>query len=116
MDIDEHVDAILTQLFVQARSQFGNAIKSFWFHGKDACPACGRRIDLMKLKGKEAMLLNAYIYRKRGVLIGYFLCGRCAEQILRAAKRNPGKQTAVHGAIEMNLEKAYQDHMNSMDA
>lgn len=115
MNTDD-VDAILTQMFLQARSQFGNAIKSFWFHDKDACPGCSRNIDLMKVKGKDAMSLNAYIYRERGVLIGYFLCSRCAQKVFQGAKRNPGQQTSRHATIEINLAKAYRNHMNSMDA
>ncbi len=116
MDVNEQIDATLTQLFIQAHSQFGDAIKGFWFDDSEACPGCGREIDLMKYKGKEAMSLNAFIYRKRGMLIGYFLCGRCANQIFRDAERNPMQQTSRHTIIEKNLIKAYQKYLNSMDA
>jgi len=116
MQTNEPVDNALAFMFLQTQKQFGKAIKSYWFHEDTNCPCCGRIIDSWQHKGKESLSLNAYIYRKRGVLIGYFLCGRCAQQIHQDAKRNPGIQTAKHTAIEMNLDKAYEKHMNSMDA
>jgi len=113
---DEQANDLLTQMFRQAKAQFGNAVKSYWFNGNDACPGCGREVDAVRVKGKDALSLNAFIYRERGVLIGYLLCGRCAKKIFRAAKRNPYTQTPLHADIEANLVKAYQKHLRSMDA
>jgi len=116
MSTEEYINSVMAQLFLQSRKQFGNAIKSFWFHDEDACPACGRKVDAMNHKGKDALSINAFIYRKRGVLIGYLLCGRCATKLHREAQRNPGQQTSQHATIEENLANAYLKHMNSMDA
>ena len=116
MQPNENVDDILAFMFLQAQKQFGKAVKSYWFHEENNCPSCGRTIDSWRHKKRQAISLNAYIFRKRGVLIGYFLCSKCARQIHREAKINPGIQTARHAAIEKNLETAYLKHMNSMDA
>ena len=116
MNAQEKVEADLIQLFIQARAQFGDAVKAYWFNESERCPACSRPVDVFKMKGKESMSLNAFIYRQKGVLIGYFLCGRCAKQIFNDAKRNPYQQTAVHERIETNLKQAYIHHMSSMDA
>ncbi|MCP4360362.1 MAG: hypothetical protein GY796_20330 [Chloroflexi bacterium] len=116
MNSEEYANDALAQMFLMAQAQFGNAIKSFWFNDSDFCPSCGRKVDLMQVKGGEAMSLNHFIYRKKGVLIGYFLCGRCARKVFRDAKRNPGVETSLHAAVEENLIEAYYHHMNSMDA
>jgi hypothetical protein len=116
MNVQEHVEMLLADLFVRSRAQFGEAIKGFWFYEPDPCPGCGRVIDKMRYKGQDALSLNAYIYRARGMLIGYFLCGQCAQTIFRAARRQPGKETALHKTIEVNLGQAYERHINSMDA
>ena len=114
MDEDKYAEEVLITLFLQARAQFGDAIKSYWFHDSDNCPSCGYKVDIFKMKGKDSLSMNTFIYRQRGVLIGYFLCGRCAHKVFRDAKRNPGVQTSVHDAIERNLIAAYQKHMNSL--
>jgi len=36
-------EELLGNLFAQAKAQFGDAIKSFWFFDGDLCPACNRR-------------------------------------------------------------------------
>lgn len=113
---NEYANDLLAQMFKQAKAQFGNAIKSYWFNDSDACPGYDRKIDTLKVKGQDAMSLNAFIYRERGVLIGCFLCSRCARKIFRDAKRNPFQQTSLHAAIDANLIKAYQKHLRSMDA
>ncbi len=112
MDADDQADAMMEQLFQQARAQFGNAVKSFWFYDDDPCPGCGREVDTLKHKGQDALSLNAFIYRERGVLIGYVLCGRCAKQILKASERNPYKQIPLHDQIESNLVKAWRKHLH----
>ena len=113
---DEYANDLLAKMFRQAKAQFGNAIKSYWFNDSDACPGCGREIDALKIEGQEALSLNAFIYRERGVLIGYFLCSRCAEKIFQDAKQSPFLQTSLHTAIETNLIKAYQKYLCSLDA
>jgi hypothetical protein len=50
------------------------------------------------------------------MLIGYFLCSLCAQQIFEAAERNPGVQIPLHGVIERNLIAAYQRYLASQDA
>lgn len=116
MNGDEHIDAMMAQLFMQARAQFGIAIKGFWAYSGDGCPGCGGEIDAIRVKGGQAASLNAFIYRERGILIGYFLCSRCAKQIFASAKRIPGKQIARHDTIEATLIKAYQTYLRSLDA
>ncbi len=113
---EEEIDATLMQFFAQARAQFGDAVKAYWFNDSEKCPACLRTVDTFKMKGHDRISLNGYIFRKKGILIGYFLCGRCAKRIFKDAKQNPYQQTEVHEHIEANLEKAYLTHMNSMDA
>ena len=108
---NKETSELLEQLFLQAQMQFGSAIRSKWFHDGDGCPGCGRKIDGMKFKGKKALSLNAFIYRDHGVLIAYFLCGRCANHILQESNKNPFSQTALHGEIEKNLKQAYLKHL-----
>ena len=111
-------DQMLDILFTQAKAQFGNAVKSFWFYDGDLCPGClARPIGKIKFRGKDnALALNAFIYRPRGVLIGYFLCEVCANFIFKEAEKNPYKQTPLHTDIERNLTDAYHKHLASMDA
>lgn len=109
----EHVEAALAQMFMQAKMQFGKAIKGYWFYQPDPCPGCGGEIDTGKVvKNDREISLNAFIYRPRGVLIGYFLCNKCAKKIHQAAKRNPGKQISLHEEIEQNLSSAYLKHLH----
>ncbi len=110
-------DEMLAKLFAQAKAQFGDAIKSFWFYDGDLCPACNRRsIGVIKIKNQPALSLNAFIYRERGVLIGYFLCETCAGRIFRDAQKNPYTQTKVHAEIERNLISAYLSYLMNLDA
>ena len=113
---NEHTIDILSQMYQQAKAQFGNALKAYWFNDSDVCPGCGREIDNVNIKGEEAISLNAFIYRQRGVLIGYFLCSRCVEKVFRYAQQNPHQQTPLHTTIEANLIQAYKKHIRSMDA
>jgi len=116
MSARDYAEASLAQLFAQARAQFGDAVKGFWFYDGEPCPGCGFPVDVMKYKGKDALSLNAFIYRPRGVLIGYALCGLCAQQIFQGAERNPRVQTPLHAVIERNLITAYRKYLNSQDA
>ncbi len=110
------VDELLGRFFAQAKAQFGDAVKSYWFYDGNLCPACNQRpLGTIKYNNKDALSLNAFIYRERGVLIGYFLCEKCARQIFRDAQKNPYTQTAVHAEIERNLILAYRAHLGRMN-
>lgn len=116
-DSNTAADQLLSMLFRQAKAQFGDAVKSFWFYNGDFCPGCqARPIDKIKFKGKDALAINAFMYRPRGVLIGYFLCEVCATFIFKEAEKNPYKQTPLHATIEQNLKDAYHKHLSSLDA
>ena len=109
---NKEITDMLDLIFSQAQMQFGSAVKSRWLHDGDGCPGCGREIKAMKFKGKNALSLNAFIYREHGVLIAYLLCGKCARYILRESAKIPfGGQTALHGEIEKNLKQAFLKHM-----
>jgi hypothetical protein len=116
MTTEDQIDQAMIEMFARTHANFGKAVKGYWFYDSEACPGCGRKVSPMRHKGGDALSLNAYIYRKRGILIGYILCGRCATEIHRAAKRNPGVQIARHDIIETTLGNAYEAHMNKMDA
>ena len=119
MSIEDQIDQAMIEMFARTHAHFGKAVKGHWFYDSEVCPGCGRKVSKvspMRHKGGDAVSLNAYIYRKRGILIGYILCGRCATEIHRAAKRNPGVQIARHDIIETSLGNAYEAHMNRMDA
>ncbi len=117
MAVEDYANALVAELFTRAKAQFGSAVKSYWFYDGDTCPGCGsRQIEPLKHKGEDALSLNAFIYRERGVLIGYLLCGRCAAAIFKAAQKNPYTQTPLHTTIEQNLIKAYRQHLGTLDA
>lgn len=116
MDAQEQADAMLGEMFAMAKTQFGDAIKTYWFHASDACPGCGRRVDALRRRGKRALSLNAFIHRKPGVLIGYLLCPRCAKQVMAAGQKFPPQETPLHATIEMNLIRAYERYRESLDA
>lgn len=108
----DEISDLLEQIFFQAKMQFGSAIKSRWLHDGDGCPGCGREIKAMKFKGKNALSLNAFIFREHGVLIAYLLCGKCARYIIRESEKNPfGGQTKLHSEIERNLKQAFLKHL-----
>ena len=111
-------DSLLEAMFKQGKAQFGDAVKSFWFYDDEFCPGCNARpIDTMKIKGKEAVAINGFMYRARGVLIGYFLCGECATYIHNEVKKNPFlRETPLHADIERNLIAGYHKHLNSLNA
>ncbi len=110
-------DELMKAMFEHGKAQFGSVVKSFWFYDGDLCPAClQREIGVVKFKGKDALAINGFIYRERGVLIGYFLCGTCATYIHKEAQKNPYKQTSLHTDIENNLKDAYHKHLMSLNA
>jgi len=100
------VNEVLEQLYIQAKMQFGSAIKSRWFYDRDGCPGCGQEIGTMKWKKKKALSLNAFIYREHGVLIGYLLCGKCGKEVMAATQNLP-----LHADIEKNLKQAFLRHL-----
>jgi hypothetical protein len=108
---NKEISDLLDQLFRQSQMRFGAAIKSRWFYDGDGCPGCGRKINTMKFKGKDALSLNAFIFREHGVLIGYLLCGRCAKYIFKESEKNPVAQTSLHTEIEKNLKKDFLKHL-----
>ena len=103
-------------LLAQARKQFGDAIKGFWFLRRRSLSRLRLSDRCHAIQGPKALSLNTFIYRPRGMLIGYFLCNLCAQQIFKAAERNPGVQIPLHGMIERNLITAYQRYLASQDA
>ncbi len=109
-------EAALAKMFTLARAQFGDAVKSQWLYDGETCPGCGREIDAVKWQGEEAMSLNAFIHRKPGVLIGYLLCGRCGEQVMRAGQSPLKREIPLHSKIEQTLIQAYERYIRSLDA
>ncbi len=116
METQKYVDNMLAEMLRIAKVRFGSTIKGFWFYAGNGCPGCQDAISTAKYKGEEALSLNAFIYRKTGILIGYCLCKRCARQIFQAAQQNPMVETPLHGKIEENLIAAYQRHISSLAA
>ena len=93
------------------KAQFGHLAKAFWVYEDDLCPCCTKsKIDLMDYKGKKAESLNFFMYRQRGVLIAYPLCGKCATEIMAKSKNGP----IMHQWIEKNLTDAYLHYVNSL--
>ena len=108
---NKEFENLLDQLFRQAQSQFGSAVKGRWFHDGDGCPGCGKEVDVMKYKKQDALSLNAFIFREHGVLIGYLLCGKCAGHIFRESEKNPNRKLPIHDEIEKNLKHAFVKHL-----
>src|ERR1043165_1848721 len=99
---NREIEDLFEQLFRQAQMRFGTAVRSRWLHDGDGCPGCKKEIDAVKIKGKEALSLNAFIFREHSVLIAYLLCGKCARQIFRSAETDPYGTTPLHHEIEKN--------------
>lgn len=94
------------------KAQFGNAARAYWFYEDDLCPCClSRPVGEMMYNNQKALSINAFMYRKRGVLIAYMLCGQCAQEIMSQSPKEP---TSMHKAIEDNLVSAYLRYMNSL--
>ena len=110
-------DSLLRVMFEQGKAQFGDAVKSFWFYDDEFCPGCAvRPIGVVKFKGKDSVAINGFMYRQRGVLIGYFLCGTCAAHIHSEAQKHPYTETPLHAEIEKNLIAGYHKHLSSLNA
>jgi len=107
----------MKMMFMQGRAQFGDVAKSFWFYDDDLCPACLQNFaGVVNYKGREGLAINGFMYRERGVLIGYFLCEVCALFIHEHAQKHPYQQTPLHAKIENNLALAYRNHLMSFNA
>ena len=102
------------------KDQFGHVAKSFWFYDGDLCPCClANPIDEMIYQGKKAVSINGFMYRGKGVLIGYPLCGKCANEIMvkcRDKRAQAAGKTDMHDGIEHNLISAYQRFISSLNA
>jgi hypothetical protein len=106
--------AILDAMVSFGKAQFGSVVKAYWVYDGDLCPCCLKRpIDVMKYKGKDALSVNGFMYRDRGVLIGYLLCGLCAQDIFETSRKS---KTRMHDDIEKNLISAYHRYLASLDA
>lgn len=108
---NKEIEELLDQLFRQAQMQFGSAVKRRWLHDGDGCPSCGKEISVTKYKKKDALSLNAFMFREHGVLIAYMLCGKCAGHILRESKKNPFTKLPPHDEIEKNLKQAFVKYL-----
>jgi hypothetical protein len=106
----------LAQVFALSHAHFGDAVKSHWLHDGDGCPGCGREISAVRWKGQDVISLNTFIYRRRGVLIGYLLCGTCGEYVMRAGQDPLVKHTELHDVIEQTLIQAYERYLRSLPA
>ena len=96
------------------KAHFGSAVKAYWVYDGDLCPGCmTQSIDLFAYEGEQALSINGFMHREKGVLIGYLLCGKCATEIMAKSKFGP---TPLHADIERNLKNAYQQYINSLDA
>ena len=105
------IDDLLNQLFRQAQIQFGTAVRGRWLHDGENCPGCGNEVTVTKYKKKDALSLNAFIFREHGVLIGYVLCGKCANHIFRESKKDALRKLPIHDEIERNLKQAFVKHL-----
>jgi len=107
-------DNFIEELIDAMSKQFGDAVKGVWVYAEDLCPACHvNDISEFYVKGQRAVSINAFMYRVKGVMIAYLLCGDCAEQIHAST---PYKKTSLHANIETTLIQAYERYLASMDA
>ena len=104
---EKEITGLFDQIFHQVKMQIGSAVRSPWFYDGDGCPGCGSEISTMKFKKKNALSLNAFVFREHGVLIGYLLCGKCAKHIMKNSEKDPLVPTALHAEIEKRLKAAF---------
>ena len=109
-------EGVLKLMYEQGKAQFGSAMKGFWVYGGDLCPACMQQsAGEVNFKGEKALSINGFMYRERGILIGYFLCEICSLFIHENAQKHPHQETPLHTKIEKNLKEAYQRHLASLN-
>ncbi len=107
---------VLKMMYAQGKAQFGDAMKGFWLYDGDLCPACMQNpLGVVNFKGKEALSINGFMYRERGVLIGYFLCEICTLFIHEQSQKHPYQETPLHAKIEENLRNAYHGYLASLN-
>jgi hypothetical protein len=107
---------VLKMMYAQGKAQFGAAVKGFWLYDGDLCPACLQNpIGVVNFKGKEALSINGFMYRERGILIGYFLCEVCTLFIHEQAQKHPYQETPLHAKIEANLKDAYHRYLSTLN-
>jgi len=96
------------------KARFGNSAQGCWVYSDDLCPGCQvNNIGDFYIKGERQVSINAYMYRNRGILIAYLLCGHCAMQVIdNSSKENQ----SIHEKIEKTLGKAYERYLRSMNA
>ncbi|MDO8683921.1 MAG: hypothetical protein Q7N50_10625 [Armatimonadota bacterium] len=100
------------EIISMMKAQFGNAVKAYWFYDADLCPCCqSRPIGEKAFDNKKSLSINAFMYRERGAMIAYLLCGQCAEEIIAQSPKEP---TSKHKTIEENLVSAYLKYLNSL--
>ena len=110
----DFIAAILNAMVSFGKAQFGDAVKAYWVYDGKLCPCCLKRpIDVMKYKGQDALSVNGFMYRERGVLIGYLLCGLCARDIFDTARQG---KTRKQDDVEKNLISAYLRYLASLGA
>lgn len=112
MNINDSLKDALTKMFIDMHARFGDVVRGYWLYESDDCPGCGQKAQPFPHKGREALSLNIFIYRERGILIGYVLCGRCGKKVIQAGKQHPGRQIALHDTIEATLKRGYDARLN----
>ena len=111
MDTQEPFAAAVDKMLSLCKTQYGDAVKAFWFYEAETCPCCTKRqVGTVKYKHEDAVSLNAFMYREMGVLIGYLLCGVCVTDLLRTSKK---RQAIMHAHIEQSLIDGYHKHLTS---
>ena len=102
------------------KAQFGDAARSFWFYDGDRCPCCNKCNPLGEMTEQDRRVsFNGFMYRAKGVLIGYVLCMDCAQKVMAACQEKTAQlagTTPLHQTIERNLTFAYHRYMSSLDA
>jgi hypothetical protein len=107
---------VLKMMYLQGKAQFGDAVKGFWLYDGDLCPACQHnQSGVVNFKGKEALSINGFMYRERGILIGYFLCEICTLFVHEQAQKHPYQETPLHAKIEANLKDAYHRYLSTLN-
>lgn len=117
----EQSDDFVATYLKMMQAQFGDAVKAFWFYQGDRCPCCGELNPISELsnRGEPSVSLNGFMYRARGVLIGYVLCMACALAVMEKCQEKEAQltgTTSLHHNIEQNLIRAYHRHLASLDA
>ncbi len=107
-------ELFVDEIIEMFKAQFGNSVQGYWVYSEDLCPGCQvNDIGDFYIKGQRQVSINGYMYRARGILIAYLLCGDCAKQVIANSTQ---KNLPVHETIEKTLAKAYERYLRSMNA